>query len=380
MNILVIGNGFDLAHGLPTRYTDFLKWIEVILQVINVDPSNSSDSIDWKNINTKIKNQIEKNKSKILFRKKIWMDLFENNIWISYFFDNATYLSENWIDFESEISKIIQTLEFDLNDSCHNLDDSIEKLSNNFLNENYKDFFRIKNPRYKTNVDLNKVNNRITFRKLRDKLIKDLNRLIKALEIYLIEYIEVMECGWLYSDIKKNIPDKVLSFNYTNTYERLYGGNRKIEYDYIHGKAISCNIGKRSNIVLGINEYLTEERKDKNLDFIAFKKFYQRIYKETGNKYKEWIDTIRQYGGSNHNLSIFGHSLDITDKDILRDFILNDNVLTTIFYLNKDVMGQQIANLVKIIGQDELIRKTGGIKKTIEFKQQLDEIQVKRIY
>ena len=24
MNILVIGNGFDLAHGLPTKYTDFL--------------------------------------------------------------------------------------------------------------------------------------------------------------------------------------------------------------------------------------------------------------------------------------------------------------------------------------------------------------------
>lgn len=25
MNILVIGNGFDLAHDLPTRYSDFLK-------------------------------------------------------------------------------------------------------------------------------------------------------------------------------------------------------------------------------------------------------------------------------------------------------------------------------------------------------------------
>ena len=24
MRILVIGNGFDLAHGLPTKYTDFL--------------------------------------------------------------------------------------------------------------------------------------------------------------------------------------------------------------------------------------------------------------------------------------------------------------------------------------------------------------------
>ena len=27
MNILVIGNGFDLAHGLPTKYTDFLGFV-----------------------------------------------------------------------------------------------------------------------------------------------------------------------------------------------------------------------------------------------------------------------------------------------------------------------------------------------------------------
>ena len=62
----------------------------------------------------------------------------------------------------------------------------------------------------------------------------------------------------------------------------------------------------------------------------------------------------------------------MTEKDILRELILNDNVYTTIFYLNKDVMGQQIANLVKIIGQDELIKRTGGSSKTIEFKLQSD--------
>lgn len=27
MNILVIGNGFDLAHGLPTKYGDFMAII-----------------------------------------------------------------------------------------------------------------------------------------------------------------------------------------------------------------------------------------------------------------------------------------------------------------------------------------------------------------
>ena len=77
-----------------------------------------------------------------------------------------------------------------------------------------------------------------------------------------------------------------------------------------------------------------------------------------------------------HKLYIFGHSLDVTDKDILRDLILNDNVYTTIFYHNKDVMGQQIANLVKVIGQDELIRRTGGSTKTIEFKQQQDMVEI----
>lgn len=71
-----------------------------------------------------------------------------------------------------------------------------------------------------------------------------------------------------------------------------------------------------------------------------------------------------------HNLYIFGHSLDVTDKDILRDLILNDNVHTTIYYHDKDTMGQQIANLVKVIGQDELIKRTGGSTKTIEFVPQ----------
>lgn len=71
-----------------------------------------------------------------------------------------------------------------------------------------------------------------------------------------------------------------------------------------------------------------------------------------------------------HRLYIFGHSLDETDGDILWDLILNDNVYTTIYYWNKETMGKQIANLVKVIGQDELIRKTGGRKKTIVFQKQ----------
>ncbi len=39
---------------------------------------------------------------------------------------------------------------------------------------------------------------------------------------------------------------------------------------------------------------------------------------------------------------IFGHSLDITDKDVIRDFINRDGVKTTIFYYDKQQQTQQM--------------------------------------
>ena len=70
-----------------------------------------------------------------------------------------------------------------------------------------------------------------------------------------------------------------------------------------------------------------------------------------------------------HKLFFFGHSLDITDKDIIRDLILADRMQTTIFYMDKIDFGRKIANLVRVIGQDEVIERTGGKTKTIVFKQ-----------
>lgn len=88
-----------------------------------------------------------------------------------------------------------------------------------------------------------------------------------------------------------------------------------------------------------------------------------------GDQTRRTLENLRN-NPPKHNLYIFGHSLDLTDGDILRDLMLNNNVYTTIFYLSKDVEGQQIANLVKVIGQDELIKRTGGKTATIEFVQQ----------
>ena len=120
------------------------------------------------------------------------------------------------------------------------------------------------------------------------------------------------------------------------------------------------------------------------------------MFKGTGCKYKDWTDEIKesrktteiglrdeypaqipfQKFTSRHYIYIFGHSLDVTDKDIMKDLILNDNVYTIIYYYNKNDLRTKIANLVKVIGQDELIRRTGGSTKTIEFKLQKDMAKI----
>lgn len=375
MNILVIGNGFDLAHGLPTNYKDFLEFTDNYMSYA-------------KSINDKLLSELK--------------TLVSNNCWLEYF--KRTYIGNGWIDFEKEISNVIMMIDqkrdqfvrigepgfafVKLSDKERKILMYFDSRSANGIIDN-KDFLFI----------------------IKERMLNDLNRIIRCLEIYLDCYINHSSVKELSPDIADLDIDKVLSFNYTNTYARIYdkSKNNKIEYDYIHGKAdIEREHGMKTNdMVLGIDEYLPDDRKNKDIEFIAFKKFYQRIYKGTGCKYKEWVTEITKGAeydkldalkyrleyeenikkgldgyahtakqklmelkeqSAKHKLYIFGHSLDVTDKDILKELILNDNVHTTIFYHNKEVKAQQIANLVKVIGQDELIRRSG--EKTIEFTPQ----------
>lgn len=245
----------------------------------------------------------------------------------------------------------------------YNIGDNIVTLSNEFLNKKYSKYtFTAQQINM---LDSEEVSESITFKEIRNKLLDDLNKLIRALEIYLCEFVETKEIKKKSPDINGLEIDFILSFNCTHIFSKLYEVSIISEQeesnlvDYIHGEANINNTIETNNMVLGIDEYLSDDRKNFDVEFIAFKKFYQRIYKQTGSKYKEWADDIRNEYEEfpqiktarakrniatvclQHNLYIFGHSLDVTDKDILCDLILNDNVYTTIFYHDKDTMGQK---------------------------------------
>lgn len=375
MNILVIGNGFDLAHGLPTSYKDFLEFTDNYMSYA-------------KSINDNLLSELK--------------TLVSNNCWLEYF--KRTYIGNGWIDFEKEMSNVIMMIDQKKDKFVRIGEPGFAFVK---LSDKERKILMYFDSRSANGI----IDNKDFLFMIKERMLNDLNRLIRCLEIYLDCYINHSSVKELSPDIADLNIDKVLSFNYTNTYARIYDNskNNNIEYDYIHGKAdIEPEHDMKTNdMVLGIDEYLPDDRKNKDLDFIAFKKFYQRIYKQTGCKYKEWVgekikgadydklDALKyrlEYEENikkgldgyahtakqklmelkeqrvKHNLYIFGHSLDVTDKDILKELILNDNVHTTIFYHNKEVKAQQIANLVKVIGQDELIRRSG--EKTIEFTPQ----------
>ncbi len=134
MEILLIGNGFDLEHKLPTSYRSFLEFCEKVTRIFTFSESAHlseyrSKNIDNWEIDDSIKEVLLLGFEKRTFKRILKEDthiseattpydvLNElyvhlcNNVWLNYFLTCPSYIGENWIDFESEISRVIQALD-----------------------------------------------------------------------------------------------------------------------------------------------------------------------------------------------------------------------------------------------------------------------------
>lgn len=378
MNILIIGNGFDLAHKLPTKYTDFLDFLENVRILKEEMPQNLeqlSDKID-ENLRQYLFNS---NSSRLDINSKHqnyiteMYELSKDNLWITWFNQerklNKT-LGKYWIDFEAEISKVIQKIESTLLELS-----PIEECIDNY---NELRFELNKYPIF--NLFINKIydidkSDEINMERITEKLHNDLNKLIRCFEIYLEDFVKNIDISQLSLDIYNLNVDKILTFNYTNTYQKLYYTD--VDCDHIHGKADINNNIESDNMVLGIDDYLNEDEKFTNTNFIEFKKYYQRLIKGTNCDYKKWIDEINQTKSfTKHNVYIFGHSLASTDRDVLLDFIENEKTIITIYYNNSNQYSDQICNLVHLIAPDKLNEWVHQAKPKIKFVKQQPMINI----
>ena len=307
-HMLVVGNGFDLAHELPTRYQDMLDRL-------------FSDDTPW------LSNEDRQR--------------YQCNPFIRYF--HAHQDIAGWTGFESELRIII-------NYFCQNYADvhANPDLQNSQIERVFE----------KSTIDIWK---RKQYRLLWQLFRKYLDELISYIDLYLTKYIPSQIPNTLTADtqyprfIYERQYDYFLSFNYTNTYfdfAKMMNDGRGIvvptEDHFIHGRCSAS--GNPRNIVLGI-----EDDDAGNLDTIYFKKYFQRIQKKTGRAVFDWFDP-EVTPGDPIVTEIFGHSLDTTDKDILM-LILEKSYCTKIYYHDQADYESKIINLVKLYGSPDEFTK-----------------------
>lgn len=389
MNMLVIGNGFDLAHERPTRYSDFLQFLEYILSAKDYpdDRLQFEDSlnIECHTVKQYILDSFDTRKNpgteSAWNKNPMIQEIYERldkNVWYEYFkklWENDLINGKNWIDFEQEILEVIDFFDHEITNKYA----PISKLKGDSLNEKITYFWSL----FYMKIQQEHVQ-RCIWSDFIDKTYQDLQDFVRCLEIYLDDCVREMPIPRYSPDIKDRDFYSILSFNYTKIPTEIYPLLTKTNVHYIHGYAkASCPAGE-NNMVLGVNEYWDDTKKDSHTNFNLYKKFVQRIIKETGIDYKLILEKMNatyedekkfnrfEYG----NVFIFGHSLDITDKDILKEIMLTEGVITTIFYKDKQQQANQIANLSKVLGQDELLKRTVSTFPTIIFKKQADMVEL----
>lgn len=369
--ILIVGNGFDLAHNLRTRYGDVLEVFKKWKSFYGSYKNRKTDTEFAEKIADNTQNALESYDSKN-FEK---LDkLIEKNSWIAYYSGCGAEI-DLWIDFERELVPVLDIFNFILSADINLEDRSIKIERNGFFKFNcfFLRYFTILNN--KIFVNKNYVDS--SYGLMKKKLLRDLEdeflEFIEALEIYFYEFVEKASGIHPISQIKKIEPDYIISFNYTHT-EKYYGIDN---VHHIHG-VIRDNLDRGiNNMVLGVNDY-------DNKDFIYFVKYFQRIQKHCGVDYKYIINEPcifkfsdefdKEY--NDYELYIYGHSLDETDKDVLK-FAIGDfddrnrfqmkARKVIIYYYDQQDFELKVINLITLFGRD-IVEKNMDDNKIIFIK------------
>ena len=350
MDILIIGNGFDLAHGLKTSYGQFLDFC--------------------KNLN------FDQESERYLFYKRC----LERNLWMKHFIARQNQLRDTWIDLECEIYDVIKFLNTQF--FFGNGDDSRSKinkvLSIDIFNQEFKlqniNVF-LRNSYY--NEKLSKEGIETPFKSyIFNYYIKNSQDLINLLHNQLIEFTQLFE-KYLLEEVftnqeqikkynflfqSKDRAVHTLSFNYTDTYERLYKekslyADPKSLYVYIHGKA------GQNNLIFGTKSFYNYLPNPHNeqipVVFNIFKKHNMRHKYNTIEAYQHLLKIITDP----HRIikpvfHIIGHSLDMTDRGILEHILLaNKNAVIKIYYHDEESQEKLLNNITDIITEKEVMTR-----------------------
>ncbi len=303
--LVIIGNGFDLAHGLKTSYKDFIKWYLVgVLDSYSIKELNHEDSLlkienrtgrsiikysydkeqPWKSLET-----LELHKDGITIKKSILLFRILKNI-----------DTKGWTDIESDYYVLLK-------ENANNIEDC--KSLNNQM-----DFLRDKLAEYlKTQkADTHNVKNLID-------ICKDIENEDDIAESA-IKKIKNTNLGYFnnpgsYLKIENIM---LLDFNYTSTTE-LYIDPKFI--NHIHG-----SLENRNQMIFGYGDEMDkdfQDLEDRNENELL-KNTKSIKYLEADN-YRKLLNFIE---GGMFQVYIMGHSCGNSDRTLLNTIFEHENCVS----------------------------------------------------
>ncbi|TAE87416.1 MAG: hypothetical protein EAY81_04085 [Bacteroidetes bacterium] len=323
--LVIIGNGFDLAHGLKTSYTDFIRnyWE-------NVKRPNHKDELtqlsldlgfDWGKFNSfkGLIEQIRPNRNDFYIEGHYASSLgslqFENKL-----FHKLCKINDevNWVDIEvfyyNELKDLfLKSLNATTSKSGNlkkikELNNNLSRIINRFnryLEESVVPLIKSKiNPELVVLLE-NSINQTSYETFIREFAAKYENRL--AIQYY-------TNAGW-HADktIKRYGNTQILNFNYTNTiFNYLNFSTDDIELVNIHGQ-----VGNREHpINMGFGDEVDKFYKDiENSGEDEYLRFVKSFYYSNNSHYKRLLDFIEKDDFQCH---IMGHSCGLSDRTLLK--------------------------------------------------------------
>ncbi|WP_151076048.1 AbiH family protein [Flintibacter sp. KGMB00164] len=390
LTLYMLGNGFDLAHGLPTTYRDFFYFLEAIKSLSSTpqDPNEVPMLRDNLTVPTlaylkdafsspaQVPNYIQAIRSALCFdtptAENLWHGLFRKKL-------REKSQLDTWIDFEKEIEHTVSHLRdtlFSENFSQSDIEQIRLYMGKAAFNHTKRRFKEEKLEKYEhelsksidgsvkaTSVLLSYRNEYILF------LYHELQRYIFCLELYLRFYVieHCFKTGQINSFLKSLFdsthPDFILSFNYTDIYTYYVDQIQPsdIKKHHIHGKlrtteqllaAIEAKDYLHSPLVLGFHNHEKFETSE-DTQLLWFEKFFQRMLCKTGTDFFSWMERRVPDRGTLLHTIIYGHSLDKTDGDFIR-LIFEKSAKITVYYYHETDLPQLISNLISVFDRSQV--------------------------
>lgn len=343
--LIIIGNGFDLAHGMKTRYKDFVNgYLEQEIgkhrgwdspkktedKLMSIIPSKHPVEVlhDKYNDNLTPKENLDKVRA------------CGYDVKLSPFFETIIEKIENknWVDIECEYYKYLCGLmkKLDLSDEedtkkevSKEIDELNEEMK--FITKKLKEYLAKEDGTFEENS--RRVNNEIL-----DKMMMPLSEQEIA-----VEALELWDSFVKENSHKKLQPDKIwiLNFNYTSLIQRYYEEiTKKPRYNqkemrsylnYIHGSLYG-----KEEIIFGYGDDSGE--------------MYKRLSDKNDNRLLENDKTVKYLGSfwyrnffgfiesAPFQVYIMGHSCGISDKTLLSTIFQHENCVSIkpYFYENGD--------------------------------------------